>query len=355
MTSPTIDILVPVWNNPFETRACLAAILAHSPDVRLIVVDNAGSREMELMLEEFSEPLGENGLFIKSERNIGFVAAINVGLSRSDSDYTVIVSPHVIVKPGWLDVLLSVAESTGAGIVSPQFDGAGSPGLPHLVPGCSVMESCTISFAALLLRTEMRMVAGVFDDTLDGDEWCLKEYVRRVTSHGYRTCLTGDLRLSCSVGQRFGSALRRSEMLQNSRSAYVSRWGQLHHYGVYFGPETAAGTLGDKVAAIVEGARFGHRFTLLLHRRQYTDFRKMGWNGLHTGVELQQISLLFPQRDLHRKIAALREAVPELIAVRGSRGITFPGDEAAVSFEELSGSMCSTSITNAGFPLEASP
>ena len=54
MISPTIDILVPVWNNPFETRACLAGILSHSPGARLIVVDNASSRETELMLEEFS-------------------------------------------------------------------------------------------------------------------------------------------------------------------------------------------------------------------------------------------------------------------------------------------------------------
>lgn len=66
MISPTIDILVPVWNNPFETRACLAAILAHSPGARLIIVDNGSSRETELMLEEFSESLGDQGLFIKS-------------------------------------------------------------------------------------------------------------------------------------------------------------------------------------------------------------------------------------------------------------------------------------------------
>ena len=110
MTSPTIDILVPVWNNPFETRACLAAILMHSPGARLIIVDYGSSRETELMLEEFSEPLGDQGLFIKSERNIGLIAAINCGLSRSDSDYTVIVRPNVTVQAGWLGELVTAAE-----------------------------------------------------------------------------------------------------------------------------------------------------------------------------------------------------------------------------------------------------
>lgn len=335
MISPTIDILVPVWNNPFEARACLASILTHSSDIRLIIVDNGSSRETELMLEEFSEPLGDRGLFIKSERNIGLVAAINMGLARSDSDYTVIVRPHVVVKAGWLEALVSSAESSGAGIVSPLFSGPESQGLPDLTPGCSSMESCTVSFTALLLRTEMRMVAGVFDDSLDGNEWCLREYVRRVAAHGYRTCITGSLRLSCSAGQQFGSAQRRSEMIQHSSSAYTSTWGISRHYCVYFGAEADGGSLSDVVAAILEGARQGHRFALLLHRRQYSVFRKMGWNGLHTGIELLQVSLLFPLRDIKRKVAALRSASPELCDVCGCSGVSFPGADAALPCEEL--------------------
>lgn len=344
MISPTIDILVPVWNNPFETRACLAAILAHSPEIRLIIVDNGSSRETELMLEEFSEPLGEQGLFIKSERNIGLVAAINLGLARSDSDYTVIVRPHVMVHAGWLETLVHAAETSGAGIVSPLFCGVDAPKIPDLVPGCTVMESCSVSFATLLVRTEMRMVAGLFDDGLDGDEWCLREYVRRVAAVGYRTCITGSSRLTCSLAQQFGSAQRRNEMIQNSRAAYLSRWGGTHHYCVYFGPEAEAAALSDVVAAILNGARQGHRFTMLLHRRQNSNFRKLGWNGLHTGIELLPLSFLFPQRDLQRKISALRAASPDLLAVRGCSETLFPGIDAAISRDELFNSFLPTEL-----------
>ncbi len=339
MTSPTIDILVPVWNNPFETRACLAAILIHSPAARLIIVDNGSSRDMELMLEEFSEPLGEQGLFIKSDRNIGLVAAINMGLSRSDSDYTVIVLPHVVVQDGWLELLVGMAETAAAGIVSPLFSGPDAPNLPELAPGCTMMETCTVSFSTLLLRTEMRMVSGTFDERLDGNEWCLKEYVRRVAAHGYRTCISGRLCLSCSSGQQFGSMRRRSEMIQNSRSAYISRWGIVRHYCVYFGTEAKAETVGDTIAAILDGARQGHRFTLLLHRRQYANFRKMGWNGLHTGIALCRISILFPRQDLRRKLSALRNTSPDLLAVRGSAEVPFPGIDTAISLDELLGAI----------------
>lgn len=345
MTSPTVDILVPVWNNLFETRACLAAILTHSPGARLIIVDNGSSRETQLMLEEFSESLGDQGLFITSDRNIGLVAAINLGLARSDSDYAIIVRPHVSVRAGWLEILLNAAETTGAGIVSPQFSGAGAPVLPPLPPGCPMLESCAVSFDTLLVRAEMRMVAGTFHDHLDGNEWCLKEYVRRVVAHGYRTVVTAGLRLACTVGQQFGSAQRRDEMVQQSRAAYIARWGISRHYCLYFGPKHDAATLGDVVAAILDGARQGHYFTLLLHRRQYSVFRKMGWHGLHTGIELHQVASLFSSRDLNRKVAALQNASPDLLAVRGDSTIVFPGVDTAIPLDELLGSIRVSSTT----------
>ena len=335
MRSPSVDIIVPVWNSHFETRACLAAILEHSPEARLIIVDNCSSRETELMLEEFSEPLGGRGLFIKTERNVGLIPAINMGLARSDSDYAVIIRPHVMVNCGWLKDLLHVAETTGASIVSPLFAGAGAPQLPPLARGCTIMESCTVTFAALLMRSEMRIMTGTFDERLDGGEWCIKEYVRRAASKGYRTCITSRSGLLCDVEPVFGSSVRRLEKQKNSRSAYFSVWGVNRHYVVYFGKEADASSLSDAIESILDGARQGHRFTLLLHRRQRSHFRRMGWSGLHAGIELYGIFMLFPQRDLQRKLASLQAESPDLLAVRGSDGILFPQVAAAIPLGEL--------------------
>ena len=335
MTSPTVDIIVPVWNNLFETRACLAAILEHSPEARLIIVDNGSSRETELMLEEFSEPLGERGLFIKSERNIGLVPAINMGLARSDSDFAVIVRPHVVVSAGWLKALLEDAETANAGILSPLFTGKNISGLPRPVSGCSMMESCTVSFSVLMLRSEMRIMTGNFDEGLDGGDWCLKEYVRRTADKGYRTFITSRAVVTCGEEASFGSAERRIEMINGSRMSYLARWGSACHYVVYFGKETEAGLLGDTVEAILDGARQGHCFTLLLLRRQHSDFRRMGWNGLHAGIKLRGLSMLFPQRDLQKKLTALQEELPGMVPVRGYDGISFPGANSAIPIGEL--------------------
>ena len=335
MSSPTVDIIVPVWNNPFETRACLAAILEYSPEARLIIVDNGSNRETELMLEEFSEPLGEHGLFITTERNIGLIPAINRGLARSDSDVAVIVRPHVIVTSGWLAALLEAARTSGTGIVSPRFSGTAAPLLPMLVRGCSQMESCTVSTSALLLRGEMRMVAGLFDETLDGGEWCLRDYVRRVAGLGYRTSLIARPLLICGSEQNFGSAERQREMYIKSQVTYRERWGITHHVAVYFGGEATAVDLSDSVNAILEAARLGHRFTLLLHRRQYADFRSRGWHGLHTGIKISRLAPFFALRSLSQHMTVLRTESPDLIVMRGGQGVLFPGDETALPLDEM--------------------
>lgn len=335
MKSPSVDILVPVWNNHFETRACLAAILEFSPEARLIVVDNGSSRETELMLEEFSESLGDQGLFIKSERNIGLVPAINMGLARSDSDFAVIVRPHAMVNAGWLAPLLDSAEEAGAGIVSPVFTGINAPCLPALATGCTLMESCMVSFSVMLLRGEMRIMAGTFDERLDGGKWCLREYVRRVADKGYRTCITSRSVVACSDEAPFGSAERRSVLENNSKKAYLDCWGLSKQHAVYFGKSVQAADLNNTIDAILDAARRGHSFTLLLHRRQFSDFRRMGWNSLHTGIKLHKLSTLLPQRDLLKKLALLRADAPELVSAKGGDAAMVPAFVKAPLLEEV--------------------
>lgn len=337
MQTPSVDIIVPVWNSPFETRACLASVLHHSPGARLIIVDNGSSRETELMLEEFSEPLGEHGLFIKSERNLGMVPAINIGLERSDADYAVILRPHTLVTDNWLTELLAAAQTPHVGVVSPVFGGTGAPPLLPVAPWCTLMESFDVSFSALVLKGEMHRLLGGFDEGLDSGDWCLRDYVRRAWSKGYHTCVTARSLILCGKETVFGSDNRRRQQSLVSSDAYRERWGIARHYGIYFGRDTSAAAISDTIETITEGARQGHRFTLLLHRRQATDFRRMGWDARHTGIEVRRISLFRPHRDFLRQWKSLRTASPDMIPVQGVERCDFPGTATAIPFDELAG------------------
>jgi glycosyltransferase involved in cell wall biosynthesis len=335
MPSPTVDIIVPVWNNPFETRACLAAILEYSPEARLIVIDNGSNRETELMLDEFSERLGEQALFMTAERHLGLVPAINRGLASSDADFAVIVRPHVMVGSDWLKSMLDAAQTSGAGLVTPVFRGAGAPAVARTGPGCELMETFSVSFASLLISNGLHRHLGGFDEGLDGAEWCLRDYIRRAETGGYHTCVTAHPELLCGRETVFGSPERREKQTRLSRDIYLARWGVTRHYCLYFGPETDAANLSGTVEAIVVTARQGHRFTLMLHRRQFKEFRKRGWNGLHTGISICPLPLFGANRSLARQVAALQAADPDLIPVRGTESVVFPGAAAAMCLGEI--------------------
>lgn len=311
------------------------AILNHSPEARLIVIDNGSNRETELMLEEFSESLGDRHLFITPPRNIGLVPALNRGLSCSDADIAIIVRPHVLVCSGWLEALLDAAAVSGSGIVSPVFHGPGAPPLPRPSGGCGCMETFSVSFAALLLQGALHRTAGGFDEGLDGGEWCLRDYIRRAGSAGYRTSVIARPELFCGPETVFGSQERRQELTRVSKARYNTRWGASRHYCLYFGKEPEADSLADSLEVVIAAARRGHRLTLYLHGKQYRQFRKKGWNSLHTGVELRALSLLTPGRDLARQYARLQAESPELIPVCASDAAQFPGIESAISFRDI--------------------
>jgi hypothetical protein len=328
MPSPTVDIIVPVWNNHFEARTCLSAILTHSSGSRLIIVDNGSDRQTQLVLEEFSEPLGERCLLLSSDRNVGLVRAINMGLARSDSDFAVIVRPHVIVTDGWLDGLFEAADS---GIASPLFSGSGAPFPSPFARGCTRMETLTISFSTLALKSEVHMLIGGFDEQLDGGEWCLKDYASRAGSKGYRTCITSNSIVVCGAETIFGSDVRRREQALASQAVYVERWGAGRHYGVYFGHGIEVDSLADAVETILHCARRGHRFTLLLHRKQASDFCRLGWNCLHTSIELKILSRFMPQRDLRRAYMLH----PDMVAVQGADEEMISRSTAVIPFSKI--------------------
>jgi hypothetical protein len=335
MTTLSVDIIVPVWNNPFETRACLAAILEHSPEARLIIIDNGSTRETELMLDEFSERLGEQALFMTPTRNLGLVPAINRGLASSDADFAVIVRPYVLVGTGWLKALLDVAGMPRAGLVSPLFRGPGAPALSRPGSGCELLETFTLSFATLLISGELHRQVGGFDEGLDSAEWCLRDYIRRAEASGYHTCVIAQPELVCSQEIIFGSQERRQEQARLSRDSYRSRWGIARHYCLYFGSGTDAAELSGTVEALVARARQGDRFTLLLHRKQFKEFRRRGWDGLHTAIAIRRLPLIGVQRSITRQLADLQAGDPDLIPVRGAEDVVFPGVAAPICLNQV--------------------
>ncbi len=325
MTTPTVDIIVPVWNQPFEARACLVSILNTTDSARLIIVNNGCNRDTELLLEEFCDPLGERVLYMTMERNIGFVPALNRALVRSTADWAMVIRPNGMVNDGWLQALLPLTGIEHAGIISPLCT-TETPLPKHLTAAhCSQIETCQLSFAGLMLSRVMREEIGCFDEDLDGGLWCLRDYQQRAAARNYLTYLAPAAAVHSGPALVFGSEERRRTREQVSQQTCQNRWGVSHQYAIYFPKQTEDEHLDNALKLIVAAARRGDRFTLLLHRHQYQQASERGYRCLHTAIELVSLARFTAHRDLHKRLAELTRAVATLMVVKGVDGIPVPG------------------------------
>ena len=108
MINYPLDIIIPVWNSPVEVRSALAAFSTDTPNSRLVIVNNGSDRETERILDEFAEALDDRVILISTERNIGTVAALNLGLGKSTAQFALIATPCTRLAPGWFDAVLSL-------------------------------------------------------------------------------------------------------------------------------------------------------------------------------------------------------------------------------------------------------
>lgn len=100
----TIDIIVPVYDQPELTVQCFKSIKKHSKNYRLIWVDNGSSLESrKLISNEINNH--ENYKKIWLDRNYGFIHAVNTGIKQCNNKYLVLLNNDTVVIKNWLDRL----------------------------------------------------------------------------------------------------------------------------------------------------------------------------------------------------------------------------------------------------------
>jgi hypothetical protein len=330
MTSPTIDIILPVWNSPTETRACLVSILDSTTTARLIIINNGCDRDTELMLELFCDHLGERVIYMTMERNIGFVPAINRALIRSDAEWALIIRPTGSLTRHCLQQILTTATKAQAGIITPHCPSEQLLPQQLVNTTCPCIESCVLNFSALALSRKMREVIGHFDEELDGGTWCLRDYRHRAHAHTFKTYLLPTTVFISTPATIFGSDARRSRVDELAITVFRQRWGEQHHFSVYLPKEADAQTTQSILELLVAGARHGHCFELFLHRPQYAAALQLNALCFHSGITLHRLSILTPYRSLARGMKRLMAHNSKIQPVCGLDGIPFPGYDTAL-------------------------
>ncbi len=107
-----ISIIVPAYNQQDMTFECLSAVLKHTQDFEIILVDNGSEPPIKPPFSGFIETR-----IIRNEENRGFPAAVNQGIRAAKGDIIILLNNDVIVTDGWADKLTHYLNNYG--IVSP--------------------------------------------------------------------------------------------------------------------------------------------------------------------------------------------------------------------------------------------
>jgi GT2 family glycosyltransferase len=245
--TPEASVVVVTHGNLPVTRLCLETVLAgdDGPGIELIVVDNASCDATPAFLAELASR-HQGVRYLANASNLGFAAAVNLGLDAASSDLLVVLNNDVIVPPRWLDRLLPLLDAEGVGMVGPVTNAAPNEArvpapyttyggfLEHAEArwaehGPSVFDIDVLTMFCLALRRDVFRSVGPLDDQFGLGMFEDDDYARRVRGAG--------LRLVCADGvyvHHFGEASfgelvptgQHGELFRRNRTLFERKWGR---------------------------------------------------------------------------------------------------------------------------------
>ena len=168
-------IVVPVYNAPAETEACLLSLLMHtSSGCRIIVIDDASPDPRIRAILNRYDGRGPIEVFHNAD-NLGYTRTVNRGIELAGRADVVLLNSDTQVTPGWLrNLRLAAYSSKRIGSATPFSNNAGAFSAPVVgrsnpIPGSVGLDDYARAISQVSLRA--------YPETPTGNGFCM--YVRR--------------------------------------------------------------------------------------------------------------------------------------------------------------------------------
>jgi len=279
-SEPAVSIVILNWNGYRDTIECIESLKkVNYGNYQILVVDNGSTDDSAKMIRSKFPDL----TLVENEKNLGFAGGNNVGMQcalKSGAKYVLLLNQDTVVDSNFLRELVNVGESDSqVGAVQSKILKRENPGLidslgqvwfpvrgpkdfeigqPDQSPPATVHEIFGACAAAVLLRREVLLKVGLFDELF----FCLFEDVDlswRIRLAKYRIVLAPK---SIVYHKR-----RLSEGL-GSKSRYYAKRNQLYLVTKYYSLGLILTFLPffffQLVQAIYYSYKTGHRITILI-------------------------------------------------------------------------------------------
>ena len=112
----SVAVVIPSWNSLELLPRCLESLAAQALELELFVVDNGSSDGSLAYLK------GEGVPHLALPRNVGFAAAVNLGVSRTRAAAVLVLNADTVLAPDCLPPLIAALEAEpGLGGVQPRI------------------------------------------------------------------------------------------------------------------------------------------------------------------------------------------------------------------------------------------
>ncbi len=112
----TVAVVIPSWNSLDLLPRCLASLREQGVELELLVVDNGSADGSPAYLDREGVP------HLDLPRNLGFAAAVNLGVRRTGAAAVLVLNADTVLEAGALPTLLGALESDeGLGGVQPRL------------------------------------------------------------------------------------------------------------------------------------------------------------------------------------------------------------------------------------------
>lgn len=232
------DIIIPVWNQLAFTRDCIGSIVKNtSGEYGIIVIDNASGDETKKYLETLKASAALPLKLIRNEENLGFIKAVNQGMSASDSPLVCLLNNDTLVTKSWLKEMVDVANSSSdIGIVNPSSNNLGqkpADGEPvelyaekiRQSAGQSVELGAAIGFCMLIKRGLINKI-GLFDEVYGMGNFEDTDFSRKAVKEGYRCVRACGAYVYHRENSSFSKVRTFDDDFKRNKEIFEFRWGK---------------------------------------------------------------------------------------------------------------------------------
>ncbi|MDB6129072.1 MAG: hypothetical protein JWM04_179, partial [Verrucomicrobiales bacterium] len=240
-----VSIIILALNQLEHSRKCVESILGNTPeDYELVLVDNCSTDGTWSYFKELAMKHSHIRV-IRNNRNLGFAAGNNQGITASTGDYLLFLNNDTVVTASWISRMLKVYDKCpNAGLVGPVSNCVSGPqlvldanytkpeelkafaeswGANHA--GQIAGANRLVGFCLMAKRSVIEAIGGLDErfgsGNFEDDDFCL-----RAGTIGFKSFIALDCFIHHAGSQTFkGAKIDYSKAMRRNWRLFKSKWG----------------------------------------------------------------------------------------------------------------------------------